>query len=57
MSNSLQTVNTINRKVYPILKAIEMEHDVYIIYAVDRGSRAKNIQSEISDYDIKFIFG
>jgi predicted nucleotidyltransferase len=38
------------------LKKLEEENDIKIIYAVEAGSRAWHLESEDSDYDIRFIY-
>jgi predicted nucleotidyltransferase len=38
------------------LLAIENEHDVKIVYAVESGSRAWGFESADSDYDVRFIY-
>ncbi|GHU22396.1 hypothetical protein FACS1894172_01510 [Spirochaetia bacterium] len=38
------------------LIAIEHEHDVTILYAVESGSRAWGFESTDSDYDVRFIY-
>lgn len=38
------------------LKAIEREHDIKIIYAVESGSRAWGFASADSDYDVRYIY-
>ena len=47
-------------KIYRIIKekllAIESEHDVNILYAVESGSRAWGFESAYSDYDVRFIY-
>ncbi len=43
-------------KVPEILKKLEVENDIQILYAVEAGSRAWKLDSIDSDYDIRFIF-
>jgi predicted nucleotidyltransferase len=43
-------------KVPEILKGLESEHNVRIIYAIEAGSRAWGMESEDSDYDIRFVY-
>jgi len=43
-------------KVKSILEDLEKKHSIKIIYACDAGSRAWNLDSEESDFDIRFIF-
>jgi predicted nucleotidyltransferase len=43
-------------KVPEILKGLEKEHNVRIIYAIEAGSRAWGMESNDSDYDIRFVF-
>lgn len=43
-------------KIPEILKELEAKKDIQIIYAVEAGSRACKLESEDSDYDIRFIF-
>ena len=49
-------MNLNHLRILKILKELEAKHDIEIIFAVDRGSRAKNLHSEISDYDVGFVF-
>ena len=43
-------------KISCLLKDLEAKHDIKIIYAVEAGSRAWNLESEDSDFDIRFIY-
>ena len=47
-------------KIYGLIKekliAIENEHDVNILYAVESGSRAWGFESADSDYDVRFVY-
>lgn len=43
-------------KVKSILEDLEKKHSIKIIFACDAGSRAWNLDSEESDFDIRFIF-
>ncbi|MCD5324886.1 MULTISPECIES: nucleotidyltransferase domain-containing protein [Pontibacillus] len=38
------------------LRAIEEEYEVKVLYACEAGSRAYGISSEMSDYDVRFIY-
>ncbi|MEH7382177.1 nucleotidyltransferase domain-containing protein [Bacillus sp. JJ1533] len=42
--------------ILEILKQIETEYDVKILYACEAGSRTWGLSSEDSDYDIRFIY-
>lgn len=42
--------------ILEILKQIEKEYDVKILYACEAGSRTWGISSEESDYDVRFIY-
>lgn len=44
------------KNILEILKDIEKEYNIKIIYACDTGSRASVYNTENSDYDIRFIF-
>jgi uncharacterized protein len=39
-----------------LLRQIEIEKDLKVIFAVDGGSRAVGLESEVSDYDVRFIY-
>lgn len=43
-------------KVTEILKELETKHEINIIYAVEAGSRAWGLESDDSDYDMRFVF-
>ena len=43
-------------EIIKILKDMEMENNMEILYAVESGSRAWGFDNEESDYDIRFIF-
>ena len=45
-----------NQMIMQILRDIETEYNVVIIFAVCVGSRASGIHIETSDYDIRFVF-
>lgn len=47
-----RTLQSVNRK----LDAIERDHDVRILFAVESGSRAWGFPSPDSDYDVRFIY-
>ncbi len=43
-------------KIKNICKSLEKEHKVRILFAVENGSRAWRMESEDSDYDVRFVF-
>ena len=43
-------------KITNILKSIEKEHNISILFAIENGSRAWGMDSKDSDYDIRFVF-
>ena len=43
-------------KIKKILKDIEKEMNVKIVFAVESGSRAWGMESENSDYDVRFVY-
>lgn len=45
-----------HQKICEQLFQIEQEHEVYILYAVESGSRAWGFASRDSDYDVRFIY-
>lgn len=43
-------------KIKNLLKQIEKENDVKILFAIENGSRSWNMASKDSDYDVRFVF-
>jgi predicted nucleotidyltransferase len=43
-------------EINAILNDLEKRLDISIIYAVEAGSRSRNMESETSDFDLRFIF-
>jgi uncharacterized protein len=54
--NTQHTMDENQDRILEILKTIENEKDITIIYAVDGGSRSYKLHSSSSDYDIRFVF-
>lgn len=46
----------IRRDIEARLTAIEEEHDVHLLFAVESGSRAWGFPSPDSDYDVRFVY-
>lgn len=44
------------QQIREVLKRIELEYDVQILFACDAGSRALGFADQESDYDIRFIY-
>ena len=44
------------QKIARLLKNIEKEHNVKILFAIENGSRAWGMDSKDSDYDVRFVF-
>ncbi|MDR4886183.1 nucleotidyltransferase domain-containing protein [Fredinandcohnia sp. QZ13] len=42
--------------IIEVLKQIEKEYEVKILYACEVGSRTWSVSSELSDYDVRFIY-
>lgn len=43
-------------KIQNILKKIESDNDIKIIFAIENGSRSWGMESKDSDYDVRFVF-
>jgi predicted nucleotidyltransferase len=56
MRSSSPIIPVINPQALPILRQIENEYDVRVIFAVESGSRAWGFASKDSDYDIRYIY-
>lgn len=44
------------QKIADLLKKLEKEHNMTILFAVENGSRAWGMDSKDSDYDVRFVF-
>jgi len=44
------------QKIADLLKKLEKERNITILFAVENGSRAWGMESEDSDYDVRFVF-
>ncbi len=44
------------QKIAKLLKSIEKEHNIKILFAIENGSRAWGMDSKDSDYDVRFVF-
>lgn len=47
---------TMRRRIEAELAAIERNHDVHILLAIESGSRAWRFPSQDSDYDVRFVY-
>lgn len=43
-------------RIKTLLKQIEKENDIKILFAIENGSRSWNMASKDSDYDVRFVF-
>ncbi len=43
-------------KISRLCRSVEKEHKIKILFAVENGSRAWRMESENSDYDVRFVF-
>lgn len=48
--------DTVYAEILYRLRAIEREHDVQVLFAVESGSRAWGFASSDSDYDVRFVY-
>lgn len=44
------------QKIADLLRKLEKEHNITILFAVENGSRAWGMDSQDSDYDVRFVF-
>ena len=44
------------QKIRDLLKSIEKEYNITILFAIENGSRAWGMDSKDSDYDVRFVF-
>ena len=44
------------KKIADLLRKLEKEHNITILFAVENGSRAWGMDSQDSDYDVRFVF-
>lgn len=44
------------QKIADLLRKLEKEHNITILFAVENGSRAWGMDSKDSDYDVRFVF-
>lgn len=47
---------TLNRLIKKTLRDIEFEHGIYILFAVESGSRMYGLTSPDSDFDLRFVY-
>lgn len=47
---------TVNEKIVKLLKEIERENGIKILFAIENGSRAWDMASANSDFDIRFVY-
>ena len=44
------------KEIIKLLEQLETEHNIKILFAVENGSRAWDMESKDSDYDVRFVF-
>lgn len=49
-------IKNIKSEILTIVKLIESKYDVKVIFAIENGSRAWRMESDDSDYDVRFIY-
>lgn len=45
-----------DKEIIDVLRSLEKQHEIIIVFAVNAGSRAWGFESEESDFDIRFVY-
>jgi hypothetical protein len=56
IKNKVNEVLQLRDHILTVLKQIEKDYEISILYACESGSRAWGFPSKDSDYDVRFIF-